>query len=219
MKSKLLLLFSLILITSCNQSEDNYIICDSNYIFCNFFEIKFPDISQLSDDYSQLSIEDLNTYKKLSQDHKNNPESDSVFATYSEIFIPRFAYSILDIDALEKLWFGLALYPLDYKNNLETVTGQFYNEYQGFSKTIYGECKRDDGSYLKSNNSIIYNCIKDGVKSYDYWVTDEAFMWKMKCVWEEDKFEGINLSIVKSEIVTASDTCRKSFESFQSKIN
>ena len=61
--------------------------------------------------------------------------------------------------------------------------------------------------------------IKDGVKSYDYWVTDEAFMWKMKCVWEEDKFEGINLSIVKAEIVTASDTCRKSFESFQSKIN
>jgi len=219
MKLKTLLLFSILLITSCNQLEDNYKLCDSNYIHCNFFEIKFPEISQITDDNAPLSIEDLNTYRQLSQEHMNDPESISVFNLYTEIFIPRFSYNILDINALEKLWFGLALYPLDHKNNLSTVTDYFYSDFQTLNQSVYGECTRDNGSILDSKNSKIYNCLKDGLQSYDFWVTDDQFMWRMKCVWEDDKFEAVNISIVKSEIIHASDTCRKSMESFKSKIN
>ena len=219
MNVKYLLSFLILLFISCNQLEDNYKLCDSNYIYCNFFEIQFPEISQITDDNAQLAIEDLNTYRQLSEDHKNNPSSKSVFETYTEIFIPRFSYQILDVNALEKLWFGLALYPLDQKNNLTSTTDYFYSNYQTINKSIYGECVKDNNSYLDSEKSKIYNCSKDGVKSYDFWVSDDQFMWRMKCVWEDDKFEGVNLNIVKSEIVKASDTCRKSFESFKSKIN
>jgi len=215
----MLFCFSIFLIISCTQVDDNYNLCDSNYIYCNFFEIKFPEISEITDDNAQLSIEDLNTYRQLSLEHMNDPESISVFDLYTEIFIPRFSYNILDINALEKLWFGLALYPLDNKNNLSTVTDYFYSDIQNLNQSIYGECIRDEGSYLDSKNSKIYNCSKDNLQSYDFWVTDEQFMWRMKCVWEDDKFEAINIRIVRSEIVTASDTCRKSMESFKSKIN
>jgi hypothetical protein len=219
MKLKSLLFFAILAITSCNELEDNYKLCDSNYIYCNFFEIQFPEISQITDDNAQLSVEDLSTYRKLSQEHKNNSSSNSIFDNYTEIFIPRFSYNILDVNSLEKLWFGLALYPLDQRNNLSTVTDYFYNDFQTLNQSIYGECLRDKNSYLDTENSKIYNCVKDGLYSYDFWVSDEEFMWRMKCVWQENNFEGVNLKILKTEVVRSSDTCRKSFESFKSKIN
>ena len=217
MKVKFLLFFSILLITSCNQLEDDYNLCDSNNSLCTFFEIKYPEISQITDDNAQLAVEDLNTYRMLSKNHEDDIKSNSVFDSYTEIFIPRFSYHILNLEGLEKLWFGLALYPLDYKNNLSSVIDFFYSDVQSLNETLYGNCTKDKGSYLDSKNSKIYNCLKDGVKSYDFWVSDEEFLWRMKCVWEDDKFEGINLNIVKSEIVISSDTCRKSFESFKSK--
>ena len=83
----MLFCFSIFLIISCTQVDDNYNLCDSNYIYCNFFEIKFPEISEITDDNAQLSIEDLNTYRQLSLEHMNDPESISVFDLYTEIFI------------------------------------------------------------------------------------------------------------------------------------
>lgn len=209
-------LFLILFLSSCSQIDESYLICDSNNELCNFFEIKHPDVSQITDDNALLSVEDLNTYRKLSEQHNNNPQSNSVFDIYTEIFIPRFSYHILDVNALEKLWFGLALYPLDYKNDLLTATSYFYDNPESLNHSLYGECRIDKNSYLDSENSKIYNCSKDGVESYDFWVSDEQFMWRMKCVWEQDKFEGVNIGLVKAEIINSSDTCRNSFESFKS---
>ena len=41
----------------------------------------------------------------------------TIFDIYTGIFIPRFSYSIKDAQSIEKLWFGLALYPGDKKND------------------------------------------------------------------------------------------------------
>ena len=221
MMSKLLLCFSIFLITSCSQIEDDYSLCDSDFIYCKYFEIKFPELAEITEDNSQLSIDDINTYLKLSNEHANNPNSNYIFDTYTGIFIPRFSYNLVDGLSEEKMWFGLALYPLDKKNDLNSVTDFFYNddEFGQPTKSIYGDCKKDQGSNFSTSTSALYICSDGQINSYDYWVTDEEFMWKMKCVWREDQFEAINQRLLKVEKINSSDTCRKSFESFKSQVN
>ena len=44
-------------------------------------------------------------------------------------------------------------------------------------------------------------------------------MWRIKCVWEDESFYIRNNKTGSFEETKSSDTCRKSFESFKSKIN
>ena len=77
---------------------------------------------------------------------------------------------------------------------------------------------RDDNSYLDSIKSTIYNCINNELKSYDYWVSDNDYIWRMICVWDEDKFEGVNQRKLIVKDIKPSDTCRATFKSFKSKL-
>ena len=72
-------LFLILFLSSCSQIDESYLICDSNNQLCNFFEIKHPDVSQITDDNALLSVEDLNTYRKLSEQHNNNSQSNFEF--------------------------------------------------------------------------------------------------------------------------------------------
>ena len=77
--------------------------------------------------------------------------------------------------------------------------------------------KLDKNSSLDSKSSKIYNCIKDNISSYDYWVEGKDYMWKLKCVWKNSKFVSVKNTIGTE--YNSSDLCRKSFESFNPKIN
>ena len=219
MKSKLLFCFSIILIISCTQTGDKYNLCDSNYLYCKYFEIQFPKAAEISDDVAQLSIEDINIYRDLNKAHSEDPNSESIFDQYTGMFIPRFSYNLVDESSVEKLWLGLALYPGDEKNELSDLTDYFYGDKKNYNQPIYGDCIKDANSTLSSKNSIIYKCINNDLKSYDYWVTDGLFTWRLKCVWDIEEFDAVNQRLLMIETIRSSDTCRNSFKSFKPKIN
>ena len=108
---------------------------------------------------------------------------------------------------------------LDNKRVKELIKLVNDDEFGQPTKSIYGDCKKDQGSNFSTSTSALYICSDGQINSYDYWVTDEEFMWKMKCVWREDQFEAINQRLLKVEKINSSDTCRKSFESFKSQVN
>ncbi|MAX11867.1 MAG: hypothetical protein CL711_00080, partial [Chloroflexi bacterium] len=143
---------------------------------------------------------------------------DSIFHVYSNgIFIPRFSYSLLNEVAEEELYLAVALYPVDKKNKLEDTIEIFYEDpdIKYASESIYGECNFDNESYLSDESSKLYSCLKDNIYSYDYWIEDEDYMWRLKCVWRKNKF--LSMKDLKITNYYSSDLCRKSFESFKPK--
>ena len=220
MKKRILAIILILMLFSCTEDISDQLICDSNNILCKFFEIKHPKISFITEDNAQLSLEDINTYTQLSDQYKKDNSYKSIFDLYTGIFIPRFSYNLLDSNSMEKLWFGLALYPGDQSQNIEIITDSFYNNdaFSAQTKSIYGECIKDSNSYLSTEKSIIYNCKNNEIKSYDYWTSDDEFIWRMICVWQKDEFEAVNQGKLLVETVKSSDTCRESFKSFKSKL-
>ncbi|MDG2101664.1 MAG: hypothetical protein GWO78_04420 [Dehalococcoidales bacterium] len=212
----IILTFSFI---SCSAEEN---ICSSENILCEFFEIYYPIQSNISPDNAELSETDLDTYQKISDEYLNNPDAESIFHLYSNgIFIPRFSYSILNEFEEEELWLGVALYPVDKKNSLTETLNIFYtnSDIKYASESNYGICNLDNNSYLSTVSTKIYNCNKEDLYSYDYWVEQENYMWRIKCVWETESFYIRNNKTGTFEETKAADTCRKSFKSFKSKIN
>ena len=225
MKKKLVFIL-LILFFSCSNDQD-YLICNSsNSEHCKFFEIKYPnsikEFQKLNKDAlgSELAVKDLNFYLDVNNNFLDKANSESIFHEfYNGIFIPRFSYSLLNQFGEEELWFAIALYPVDKKNNLITTLDTFYNhkDLKLANESIYGQCINDTNSYLNTKNKKIFNCNKDGLESYDYWVELDNYMWRLKCVWNNQKIiiynekEGIR--------VGASDICRNFYKSFTSKIN
>tara|TARA_B000000475_G_scaffold185383_1_gene149505 strand:+ start:443 stop:1063 length:621 start_codon:yes stop_codon:yes gene_type:complete len=200
--------------------ETNANICDSSNPLCKYFEIYYPEDSILGDDVAELADQDMETYRKISEDFLSNTSKDSIFHVYSNgIFIPRFSYSLLNEVAEEELYLAVALYPVDKKNNFEDTLEIFYKDpdIKYASESIYGECNFDNGSFLSTESSKIYNCLKDNISSYDYWIEEEDYMWRLKCVWRNNKFESVK--DLKITNYNSSDLCRKSFESFESKTN
>ncbi|MED5255094.1 MAG: hypothetical protein VX592_03150, partial [Chloroflexota bacterium] len=61
-------------------------------------------------------------------------------------------------------------------------------------------------------------CRNNELTSYDFWVSDKDYMWRMICVWDKDKFEGVNQRKLLVRDISPSDTCRESFKSFKSKL-
>ena len=167
-----------------------------------------------------MSLDDINTYTQLSDQYKKDNSYKSIFDLYTGIFIPRFSYNLLDSNSMEQLWFGLALYPGDQSQNIENITDSFYNNdaFSAQTKSIYGECIKDSNSYLSTEKSIIYNCKNNEIMSYDYWTSDDEFIWRMICVWQKDEFEAVNQGKLLVETIKSSDTCRESFKSFKSKL-
>ena len=220
MKKKLILLFVAFLLLSCEKNDENYTLCDSENILCKYFEIKYDNIAEITEDNAELSVEDINTYNNLSEQNLNDKDNSTIFDIYTGIFIPRFSYSIKDAQSIEKLWFGLALYPGDKKNDFKNLTDLYYSNdnYSFQSKGVYGDCNKDENSYLDSKISTIYNCRNNELASYDFWVSDKDYMWRMICVWDKDKFEGVNQRKLLVKDISSSDTCRESFKSFKSKL-
>jgi hypothetical protein len=219
MKKLILIVFLIFTVLSCS-SKDN--VCSSDNLLCEFFEIYYPVDSNISLNDAQLSEIDLDTYKKISNDYLNDSNSESIFHLYSNgIFIPRFSYSIFNEFEEEELWLGVSLYPVDKKNPFLETLNIFYtnNDIKFASESIYGICNLDNNSYLDTISTKIFNCNKENISSYDYWIEQENYMWRIKCVWENDKFYIKNTKTGIYEEINSSDTCRKSFESFKSKIN
>ena len=169
---------------------------------------------------NELTIKDLNFYLNVNDTFLDKANSESIFHEfYNGVFIPRFSYSLLNRFGEEDLWFAIALYPVDKKNDLSTTLDTFYNheDLKFSNESIYGQCLNDKNSYLNSKNRKIFNCVKDGLESYDYWVEVDSYMWRLKCVWNNPKV------IIYDEKVGvefgASDICRNFYESFTSKIN
>ena len=205
------------IIGGCETKEN---ICDSSNPLCKYFEIYYPEGSIIGEDVAELAEEDLETYRKISEDFLSNTTKDSVFHLYSNgIFIPRFSYSLLNEVAEEELYLAVALYPVDKKNKLKDTLEIFYKDpdIKYASESIYGECNFDNGSYLSDEYSKLYNCLKDNIFSYDYWIEDEDYMWRLKCVWRNNKFSSVR--DLKITNYSSSDLCRKSFESFKLKTN
>ena len=71
---------------------------------------------------------------------------------------------------------------------------------------------------IRDRISTIYNCENNELRSYDFWVSDKDYMWRMICVWDTDKFEGVNQRKLLVKGISSSDTCRDSFKSFKSKL-
>jgi|TARA_B100001540_G_scaffold7086_1_gene6266 hypothetical protein len=205
------------IIGGCETKEN---ICDSSNPLCKYFEIYYPEDSIIGEDVAELAEEDLETYRKISEDFLSNTTKDSIFHVYSNgIFIPRFSYSLLNEVAEEELYLAVALYPVDKKNKLKDTLEIFYKDpdIKYASESIYGECNFDNGSYLSGEYSKLYNCLKDNIFSYDYWIEDEDYMWRLKCVWRNNKFSSVR--DLKITNYSSSDLCRKSFESFKLKTN
>ena len=205
------------IIGGCETKEN---ICDSSNPLCKYFEIYYPEDSIIGEDVAELAEEDLETYRKISEDFLPNTTKDSIFHLYSNgIFIPRFSYSLLNEVAEEELYLAVALYPVDKKNKLEDTIEIFYEDpdIKYASESIYGECNFDNESYLSDESSKLYSCLKDNIYSYDYWIEDEDYMWRLKCVWRNNKFSSVR--DLKITNYTSSDLCRKSFESFKLKTN
>jgi hypothetical protein len=219
MKKLILIIFLIFAVLSCSSKEN---VCSSNNLLCEFFEISYPVDSNIGLNDAQLSEIDLDTYKKISSDYLDNSNSESIFHLYSNgIFIPRFSYSIFNEFEEEELWLGVSLYPVDKKNSFLETLGVFYtnNDIKFASESIYGTCILDDNSYLDSVSTKIFNCNKENIFSYDYWVEQENYMWRIKCVWENESFYVRNIKSGIYKKINASDTCRKSFKSFNPKIN
>ena len=211
---------------SCSNDQD-YLICNSsNSEHCKYFEIEYPnsikEFQKLNIDAmgNELTIKDLNFYLNVNDTFLDNANSESIFHEfYNGVFIPRFSYSLLNRFGEEDLWFAIALYPVDKKNDLITTLDTFYNheDLKFSNESIYGQCLNDKNSYFNSKNTKIFNCVKDGLASYDYWVEVDSYMWRLKCVWNNPKV------IIYDEKVGvefgASDICRNFYESFTSKIN
>ena len=221
MKYKLLLIFIILLLFSCSKIDENNTVCNTENDLCKYFEIKYDNLAEITEDNAKLSIEDINTYNKLAEQNLNEKNSSSIFDIYTGIFIPRFSYSIKNDQSIEKLWFGLALYPADKKNKFKNLTDLYYsdNNYSFQSIGAYGECIKDESSYLDSKTSTIYNCKNNELMSYDFWVDDTDYIWRMICVWDEDKFQGVNQRKLLVDTINSSDTCRNSFKSFKSKLD
>ena len=220
MKKKLLSLSIVFLLFSCEKNDENFVLCDSENSLCKYFELKYDNIAEITEDNAELGVQDIITYNNLSNQNLNDKNSSTIFDIYTGIFIPRFSFSIKNAQSIEKLWFGLALYTGDKKNDFKKLTDQYYlnDNYSFQSKGVYGDCMRDDNSYLDSSKSTIYNCINNELKSYDYWVSDNDYIWRMICVWDEDKFEGVNQRKLIVKDIKPSDTCRATFKSFNSKL-
>jgi len=219
MKKLLLFIFIIFLFVSCTEKDN---LCSSDNLLCSFFEIHYPENSTIGKNNAQLSQVDLDSYKKITNDYLNDSNSESIFHLYSNgIFIPRFSYAILNEFEEEELWLGVALYPNDKKNALLETLNIFYtnNDIKLANESIYGTCIIDKNSYLNSISTKIYNCNKDNIYSYDYWIEQENYMWRIKCVWENSNFLLRNSKTEIYEEVISSDTCRRSFESFKSKID
>ena len=95
----------------------------------------------------------------------------------------------------------------------------FYNhkDLKFANESIYGQCINDKNSYLNTKNKKQFNCNKDGLESYDYWIELDNYMWRLKCVWNNQKIIVFNEK--EGSIVGASDICRNFYESFTSNIN
>ena len=145
------------IIGGCETKEN---ICDSSNPLCKYFEIYYPEDSIIGEDVAELAEEDLETYRKISEDFLSNTTKDSIFHVYSNgIFIPRFSYSLLNEVAEEELYLAVALYPVDKKNKLKDTLEIFYKDpdIKYASESIYGECNFDNGSYLSDEYSKLYN--------------------------------------------------------------
>ena len=225
MKKKLVFIL-LFLLFSCSNEQD-YLICNSsNSEHCKFFEIKYPNYIKefqklnIDSEGNELAVKDLNTYLDINNIFLDKANSESIFHEfYKGIFIPRFSYSLLNQFGEEELWFSIALYAVDKKNNLITTLDTFYNhkDLKFANESIYGQCINDKNSYLNTKNKKQFNCNKDGLESYDYWIELDNYMWRLKCVWNNQKIIVFNEK--EGSIVGASDICRNFYESFTSNIN
>ena len=164
MKNKIvfILLFAFI---SCSNDQD-YLICNSsNSEHCKYFEIEYPnsikEFQKLNIDAmgNELTIKDLNFYLNVNDTFLDKANSESIFHEfYNGVFIPRFSYSLLNRIGEEDLWFAIALYPVDKKNDLITTLDTFYNheDLKFSNESIYGQCLNDKNSYLNSKNTKIF---------------------------------------------------------------
>ena len=160
MKKKLVFIL-LFLLFSCSNEQD-YLICNSsNSEHCKFFEIKYPNYIKefqklnIDSEGNELAVKDLNTYLDINNIFLDKANSESIFHEfYKGIFIPRFSYSLLNQFGEEELWFSIALYPVDKKNNLITTLDTFYNhkDLKFANESIYGQCINDKNSYLNAKN-------------------------------------------------------------------
>ena len=74
-------------------------------------------------------------------------------------------------------------------------------------------------SYLDSKKKYKYNCKNNELRSVMiFGLSDKDYMWRMICVWDTDKFEGVNQRKLLVKDIKSSDTCRESFKSFMSKL-
>ena len=61
MKKKLISVFVVFLLFSCEKSDENYTLCDSENSLCKYFEIKYDNIAKITEDNAELSVTDINT--------------------------------------------------------------------------------------------------------------------------------------------------------------
>ena len=69
MKKILIFIFCFMIIGGC---ETNANICDSSNSLCKYFEIYYPEDSILGDDVAELADQDMETYRKISEDFLSN---------------------------------------------------------------------------------------------------------------------------------------------------
>ena len=61
-----------------------------NNILCKYFEIKYDNIAEITEDNAELSVEDINTYNNLSEQNLNDKDKSTIFDIYTGILYQDF---------------------------------------------------------------------------------------------------------------------------------